>query len=202
MTNYFLTPTFFSKISLPDSKKETMPANAPHSLFIFYKWTRRGLNPRPNKEAICFLHAYLRLDFRAPTRPKPPIGTLSLKTSSCTQGRAKLFPIYLHHRIKTLRKNSSWVMSRSNTCVGIKLIYYTSIKQRERKCFRQLNFRKPRLKCPPSSALHAYIPHRLAVKSSLALQYYGCKDTYLISTHKKLSSQRPIQAAEEKGFAR
>ena len=179
-----------------------MPANAPHSLFIFYKWTRRGLNPRPNKEAICFLHAYLRLNFREPTRPKPPIGTLSLKISSCTQGRTKLFPIYLHHHIKTLRKNSSWVMSRSNTCVGIKLIYYTSIKQRERKCFRQLNFRKPRLKCPPSSALHAYIPHRLAVKSSLALQYYGCKDTYLISTHKELSSQRPIQAAEEKGFAR
>ena len=176
---YLLTHTkFLLSLSLPrpSSRKslcliaKKRPCRQTYHIvsLFFYKWTRRGLNPRPNKEAICFLHAYLRLNFREPTRPKPPIGTLSLKISSCTQGRAKLFPIYLHHHIKTLRKNSSWVMSRSNTCVGIKLIYCTSIKQRERKCFRQLNFRKPRLKCPPSSALHAYIPHRLAVKSSLA----------------------------------
>ncbi|EJX02965.1 hypothetical protein EVA_08921 [gut metagenome] len=37
-----------------------------------FLWTRRGLNPRPNGEPISFLHAYLRLDFRAHARPKLP----------------------------------------------------------------------------------------------------------------------------------
>lgn len=92
-----------------------------------------------------------------------------LNISPQPRGRPWLFPIWLHRYIKTLRKNCSWAMSRSNTSlVGIKLTYYTSIRQRERSCFRQLNFWKPSFKCPLSGALHAYTPLRPAVKSSLA----------------------------------
>ncbi len=43
-------------------------------------------------------------------------------------------------------KRASSVMSRLRASLAeIKMIYYTSIKQRERIYFRQLNFRKPRL---------------------------------------------------------
>lgn len=49
---------------------------------------------------------------------------------------------------------------------GIKPIYCTSIKQRERIDFRQINCRKPRFKCPLPSALRAYKSLRTAVKSS------------------------------------
>ena len=45
-------------------------------------WSWRESNPRPNKETIRFLHAYLGLHFRAVTRPKPPITALSPKASS------------------------------------------------------------------------------------------------------------------------
>ena len=57
------------------------------------KWKWRESNPRPHKETICFLHAYLGLRFRAATRPKPPIATLSPKTSSRHRGLTRLFPI-------------------------------------------------------------------------------------------------------------
>ena len=46
------------------------------------KWSWRESNPRPNRETIRFLHAYLGLHFRAATRPKPPITALSPKISS------------------------------------------------------------------------------------------------------------------------
>ncbi|BAR49932.1 hypothetical protein TF3313_2499 [Tannerella forsythia 3313] len=39
-------------------------------------WSWRDSNSRPNEELICFLHAYLRLHFRAAARPKPPTATL------------------------------------------------------------------------------------------------------------------------------
>ena len=58
-------------------------------------------------------------------------------------------------------------MSRSaKPCGGIKLIYYTSIKQRERSCFRQLNFLITQIKELAIEAPHAYIPFHPAVKSS------------------------------------
>ena len=44
---------------------------------VVLKWTRRELNPRPNEEIECFLHAYHRLHFRAAARPVPPTATLS-----------------------------------------------------------------------------------------------------------------------------
>ena len=42
-----------------------------------FLWSWRGLNPRPNEEITCFLHAYLCLHFRPVTRPEPPITSLS-----------------------------------------------------------------------------------------------------------------------------
>ena len=50
------------------------------------KWSWRESNPRPHKETIRFLHAYLGLHFRAAARPKPPTATLSSKISSDHQG--------------------------------------------------------------------------------------------------------------------
>ena len=47
-----------------------------------FLWSWRDSNPRPNEELICFLHAYLRLDFRVAARPKPPTTTLFPKFSS------------------------------------------------------------------------------------------------------------------------
>ena len=46
----------------------------------------------------------------------------------------------LRHRFNELRNNSYWVTSRSNALHRNKAqIYYASIKQRERNCFRQIN---------------------------------------------------------------
>lgn len=44
-------------------------------VFIF-SWNRRESNPGPNKEPICFLHAYLFFNCRVPTDEKKPICTL------------------------------------------------------------------------------------------------------------------------------
>ena len=51
-----------------------------------------------------------------------------------------LSPIFQHHLVETPRSEGNRVMSRLNhPWAKIKQIYYTSIKQRERNCFRQLN---------------------------------------------------------------
>lgn len=37
-----------------------------HALLVMFckrLWSWRGLNPRPNRDVLCFLHAYLRLVF-------------------------------------------------------------------------------------------------------------------------------------------
>ena len=48
------------------------------------KWSWRGLNPRPNRDILCFLHAYSGLDFRALARPGPP--TTALFSESFIKG--------------------------------------------------------------------------------------------------------------------
>ena len=136
----------------------------------YYLWTRRGSNPRPNKGAIRFLHAYRRLDFRVLARPTPPTNTLSFKkfarvarpTQTSTDlsappcqvasGQERLGDVSFQHLVSELS-----------------LVYYTSIRQREQSCFRQLNCWRPWFKWPPPGSLHAYAPIRLAVKSNLAL---------------------------------
>ena len=61
-----------------------------------------------------------------------------LKFHPCGEAHISDLPAPLCPQI---RNNILGAMSRSaKPCGGIKLIYYTSIKQRERSCFRQLNF--------------------------------------------------------------
>lgn len=105
------------------------------------KWTWRGLNPRPNRKALRFLHAYLGLSFRVTARPKPLAGTLSPKRLHRPRGAACG---YL--RVNCTAGSRRFGETALGRClvptilVGIKLTYWTSIRQRERICFRQLNF--------------------------------------------------------------
>ena len=132
-------------------------------------WTRRESNPRPNEEAICFLHAYHCLGFRAQARPVPPTYALSSKNFIPIARPTGTISDFSAPPVQDASERLAlgWCLVPA-PCAGIKPIYYTSIKQREQTCFRQLNCWKPRLKCPLSGALRAYIPPRPAVKSSLA----------------------------------
>ena len=58
--------------------KETILWNSADCFFDLWSW--RELNPRPNRDILCFLHAYSRLSFRAAARPGPPAGALSSKS--------------------------------------------------------------------------------------------------------------------------
>lgn len=63
-------------------------------------------------------------------------------------------------------------MSRLSTWCRDKLIYYTSIKQRERKCFRQIIVGDHGLKRAISDSLRAYTTSHPAVKSMSAPMSY------------------------------
>ena len=102
-------------------------------------WSWRESNPRPNEETIRFLHAYLGFDFRATARPKPPTATLSPEShpdiGACLN-YSRFTCAADSRRFGTTSLERRLVPSPGD---GIKLkIYYTSIKQRERNCFRQL----------------------------------------------------------------
>ena len=103
------------------------------------RWSWRDSNPRPHEETIRFLHAYLGLYFRATARPKPPTVTLSPKShpdiGACLN-YSRFTCAADSRRFGTTSLERRLVPSPGD---GIKLvIYYTSIKQRERNCFRQL----------------------------------------------------------------
>ena len=116
--------------------------NRHRTLFAFTKrsdWK----NPRPNRETIRFLHAYSGLHFRAAARPGPPTDALFPKVSSPHRDLRGLFPIFP----APLDQPDSEQHPVERCLVpspgdGIKpVIYYASIRQRERNCFRQLNCR-------------------------------------------------------------
>lgn len=109
--------------------------------FEFRLWSWRDSNPRPNRETIRFLHVYSRLRFRALARPGPPTTALAPKASSRHRGLSRLFPIYLHRLTLRFGTTSLERCLVPSPCNGIKpVIYCTSIRQRERNCFRQLIF--------------------------------------------------------------
>ena len=116
-------------------------------LYHPFKWSWRESNPRPNEELMSFLHAYLRWGCRDMASAKLPTITLVPKVSPLARDR----PPTISDIICTTCSNRfgttafGWCLVPA-PCGGIKLIYCTSIKQRERKCFRQLTFRGPRLK--------------------------------------------------------
>ena len=106
---------------------------------VILLWSWRESNPRPNEETIRFLHAYLGFDFRATARPKPPTATLSPEShpdiGACLN-YSRFTCAADSRRFGTTSLERRLVPSPGD---GIKLkIYYTSIKQRERNCFRQL----------------------------------------------------------------
>ena len=79
--------------------------------------------------------------FRATTRPGPPIIALSPKNSPTTRGCRQLFPIYLHRLISGFGTTSSERCLVALSYSAIRPVtYYTSVRQRERNCFRQLIF--------------------------------------------------------------
>ena len=122
------------------------------------EWSWRESNPRPNKEYVCFLHAYLGLHFRPMARPKPPTTGLSATLSPEPRSRLRLSSIFLHRCVRTPRRDGIGAMSRFSTLCRNKLIYYTSIKQRERKKFRQLivRLRDYRAADARSACLHTH----------------------------------------------
>ena len=98
--------------------------------------------------------------FRASTRPEPPIDALASKFSPEERDRlltipdisAPLWPL-------SLRERGCERCPVPSPCKGIKLIYCTSIKQRERTLFRQLNCWPMRLWSTTAVTPHAYIPY-------------------------------------------
>lgn len=67
--------------------------------------------------------------------------------------------------IRLGKRTIGWCLV-SATVAEIKLIYYSSIKQRERSCFRHLNCRRLWFKSVGVITLHAYSPPLHAVKAS------------------------------------
>ena len=103
------------------------------------KWSWRELNPRPNKEAIRFLHAYSSLRFSWCTKTWTTKCTLILWKLHPRHEAAASYPRFCC--TANLNASGKWLSVRclvpmSNK--GIKQVYYTSTKQRERKKFRQL----------------------------------------------------------------
>ena len=87
-----------------------------------------------------FYTLILAFSFRVMARPRPPTITLSSKNSFVERGINKLFPIYLHRSTLRFGTTSLERCLVPSTIDGIKpVIYCTSIRQRERNCFRQLN---------------------------------------------------------------
>ena len=139
-------------------------------------WRWRESNPRPHKETIRFLHAYLSLCFRGAARPEPPTTPLSPKFSSAHRGIDRLFPIYLRRLILGFGTTSLERRLVLLPCKRIKLVIYcTSIKQREHTRCCQLIFRPTWLWSPQSSlrmlTYHFILPSN-PVKPMIRLQRY------------------------------
>ena len=78
----------------------------------------------------------------------------------------RLFPIYLHRLTLRFGTTSLERCLVPSPCDGIKpVIYCTSIRQRERNCFRQLNFMSTMIMEIADESPRAYVPFHLAVKS-------------------------------------
>ena len=113
----------------------------PFLIEFFQMWTCGESNPGPNKEAICFLHAYSSLDFRTAARPGPPTAVLpSKKFRQRCEVTRDYSRFSLHRLISGFGKTSSERCLVPAPSAGIKPVTYcTSVRQRERSCFRQLN---------------------------------------------------------------
>jgi hypothetical protein len=104
-------------------------------------WSWRESNPRPNEEATGFLHAYPRLNFRAPAGSGPPTSTLAPLISPKLQSKTSTSPDLLAPPVRA----ASWqqhpgdVLSR-RLASGLSCNLLDSVTQQERNYFRQLWF--------------------------------------------------------------
>ena len=89
--------------------------NNTKSALTRFLWRQRDSNPRPNKEPICFLHAYLGLDFRATARPKPLTIALSANISFQQCSLPKPVPIFPHRLTHSASGRWLGAMSRFST---------------------------------------------------------------------------------------
>ena len=125
------TPTIFLIISVFQRRSS------------FSEWSWAESNRRPNKRLTCFLHAYSLIGFRAGSGQRHPNPTLSPKISQ--RGRRKRTAIPFS-RAPPGRLPTGEVGGRClvpPTVGRIKLTYCASVRQQERKYFRQLLFRIP-----------------------------------------------------------
>ena len=103
------------------------------------QWRWRDLNPRPNVELICFLHAYSLLVFRSVTGKRQPIAPLSSKISETPQGEVNPIPDLPAPPVRLVSglRQSGDVLSLQ-LLRRLSQVYYTSTRQQERKNFRHL----------------------------------------------------------------
>ena len=130
-------------------------------------WSWRESNPRPNRETIRFLHAYSSLRFSCSSKTWTTNWCLILLISSTTRGCNRLFPNKPHRLTLRLGKRSLERCLVPSPGDGIKpVIYCTSIRQRERNLFRQINFLTALIMEYTATTPHAYASLQPAVKSS------------------------------------
>ena len=114
-------------------------------------WSWWDSNPRPNSETICFLHAYSSLLFSWRSKTWTTNYDLILLISLPQRGLRKPFPTVLHRWFLRFGKTSSERCLVALPCNAIKPVTYcTSVRQRERNYFRQLNFRSLCLRSKPT----------------------------------------------------
>ena len=124
-------------------KKKSKKINS--RTFILWSW--RDSNPRPNRDAICFLHAYLHFNCQERARLKTPNSILIFFSF----GREpKPLPSYLRFTCTTLSARfeataSGWCLVPTPWSELSELTYYTSVTQQERNCYCQLWFWRFRL---------------------------------------------------------
>ena len=111
-------------------------------------WTWRESNPRPHKETICFLHAYLGLWFWCNSKTRATDCCLSLfGFHMSSEAYSCYFRFILHRLFFGFGKRSSERCLVPSPCDGIKpIVYCASTRQRERNYFRQLKILKSDIK--------------------------------------------------------
>ena len=140
-------------------------------------WSWRESNPRPNRETIRFLHAYSSLWFSSAGKTWTTNRRLILKIFISPSRHELTIP-----EIPAPLGQPDSEQHQAERCLvpspgdGIKpVIYCTSIRQRERNCFRQLIVRSLSLRSKPSRLrVLTYHLSRRQIQSSPIVMYLFC----------------------------
>lgn len=129
------------RIKWGNRKEENRTTILCNTVFAAFEWTWRDSNPRPNKETISFLHAYLCFDFRESARPKLPTETLSSKNFIPAAKPVRTIPdLAAPHNLITSRSECQSDVSFLHLVQKLSNPTILQIKQRERSYFRQIKF--------------------------------------------------------------